>query len=159
MSYKTTEKQNSRKFNWGAGLTIVILVFIVGTLGMVGFIISLDFHMVTDNHYEKAVNYQEHIDRVEQAGALESPVDIVLLPGEGEIQIVFPSSLTHNDPSGVIELYRPNDSAQDQKSELRLNDKGIHRISIENMAKGKWLVKVTWVSGERQFYQQKPVFL
>ncbi len=151
--------KNTSKFNWGTGLAVVITLFILGTLGVVGFIISLDFHMVTENHYEKAVNYQEHIDRVKQTGVLDTPVEIVYRPGDGEIQVLFPYSLTEGKLNGVVELYRPSDSSQDQRTELSADEQGIHRISTQNLAAGKWLVKVTWTSEGREYYQQKNVYL
>jgi len=149
----------SSGFNWGKGLTLVIVLFIIGTLSIVAFIISLDYHMVTDNHYEKAENYQEHIDRIEQAGALEEPVEINYLRQEQLLRIRFPESLFAGEPRGTIELYRPNDASKDREITLSLNGDGIQNIPGQDLLKGKWVVKVTWSTGPKNYYHQKSIFL
>lgn len=156
---KNTSNTESSGFNWGKGITLVIVLFIIATLSVVAFIISLDYHMVTDNHYEKAENYQEHIDRVEQAGALEEPVEIKYMGQEQLLQIRFPDSLSAGEPRGTIELYRPNDASKDQKITLQLDGNGIQNISGHNLLKGKWIVKVTWSTGPKSYYHQKSIFL
>lgn len=156
-----TDNRPERKpyFNWGKGLAVVIVLFICTTLGIVGYLVSLDYHMVTKNHYEKAVKYQDHIDRVERARAMEEPVGIKLLRSEGEIEIRFPSALTKSELSGTVELYRPSDPSLDRRINLLLNEKGILRIPAGELAKGKWLVKVSWTSGEKSYYKQANIFL
>lgn len=156
---KNTSNTESSGFNWGKGITLVIVLFIIATLTVVAFIISLDYHMVTDNHYEKAENYQEHIDRVEQAGALEEPVEINYMGQEQLLQIRFPESLSDSEPRGTIELYRPNDASKDQKITLQLDGNGTQNIPGHNLLKGKWIVKVTWSTGPKSYYHQKSIFL
>ncbi|MGK7370484.1 MAG: FixH family protein [Candidatus Halalkalibacterium sp. M3_1C_030] len=147
------------KWNWGKGLTLVITLFIVTTLSVVGYIISLDYHMVTENHYEKAVNYQEHIDRVEEAGSMADPVEINLLAEKQVVRLHFPKSVSLNNLEGTIELYRPSDSSLDQKFELTLDPNGVQDISSNNLAEGKWLVKVSWSSEGKSFYKQQSIFI
>lgn len=149
----------SSGFNWGKGLTVAIVLFICSTLGVVGYIVSLDYHMVTENHYEKAVNYQQHIERLEQASAMKKPVEIELLRKDQRIEIRFPSSLKGNILSGTIELYRPNDSSKDRKIQLILDQSGIQQIEAQNLAKGKWLVKVNWSSENKNYYKQQSIFI
>lgn len=144
-------------FNWGKGLTIAITLFVCATLGMVAYIISLDYHMVTEHHYEKAVNYQQHIDRLEQTSTLIKPVKIELV--NRQIQIRFPSSLSKSNLSGSVELYRPSNPALDQTVTLSLNDKGIQNLAMSEKAKGKWLVKVSWSANGKKYYKQQAIFL
>lgn len=157
MTQKTEDKSN--RFNWGTGLTIAIVLFICTTLGVVAYIISLDYHMVNDNHYEKAVNYQEHIDRVEQTNAMEMPVEIELMPAEGNIEIRFPQSVDRYNLKGTVELYRPSNPSLDQSINLMLGDGGIQQIPAGDLVKGKWLVKVTWSTKDQKYYKQQNIFL
>jgi hypothetical protein len=50
------------KFNWGSGITIAIVVFVLATLSTVSYLISLEFYLVSEDHYEEGVQYQETID-------------------------------------------------------------------------------------------------
>ena len=146
-------------WDWGKGLTVAILLFITATLSVVGYIISLDYHMVTENHYEKAVNYQEHIDRVEQAENMSHPVEIELFPGEQVLRLQFPDTISFENLNGTIELYRPSDSSLDQKMDLALDKNGVQKINSHQLAKGKWLVKVSWSSEGKSYYKQESIFL
>lgn len=154
------QNTNSSGFNWGKGIAIVFVLFVVATLSIVGFIMGLDYHMVTENHYQKAENYQQHIERIEQTGSLEKPVEITFLQQEQLIQIRFPDKFTEEEGlRGSVELYRPSDSSKDKVLELRLNPSGLQSISGRDLEKGKWIVKVTWNSSSGSFYQERSIFL
>lgn len=152
------EQQNSW-FNWGKGLFVVIVLFVCATLGIVAFLVSLDYEMVTENHYEKAVEYQNHIDRLEHASKLKEPVTIELLREDNKIQIRFPSSLHLKNPAGIIKLYRPSNSDLDQQLKLALDDRGIQNISAGELAKGKWLIKVNWTADSTSYFKEENIFL
>jgi nitrogen fixation protein FixH len=156
---KNSQTSNSTGFNWGKGIALVIVLFVVATLSVVGFILGLDYHMVTENHYEKAENYQQHIERLEQTGTLEKPVEIFYSRQNELIQIRFPDSFSANELKGTVELYRPNDSSKDQLLELRINTSGIQNISGKNLHQGKWIVKVSWSSGSQNYYLQESIFI
>lgn len=152
-------KSGGFSWDWGKGLAVVIVLFIISTLSVVAYVVSLDYHMVTENHYEKAVNYQEHIDRVEQASAMSRPVEIKLMPGDRTVRLQFPNSLALENLEGTVELYRPSDSSLDQKFDLSLNQNGIQEISSRNLARGKWLVKVSWTSEGKDYFKEESIFL
>ncbi|MEX0905244.1 MAG: FixH family protein [Balneolaceae bacterium] len=154
---KQKKQHNSPGFNWGKGLAIAIILFITATLGMVGFIISLDYHLVSDDHYERAEHYQDHIQRVEQTGSLDQPVEIRVNDGR-ELQIVFPFSGQENI-EGSVELYRPNDAGLDRKFPLSPDENFTQRISAEGLARGRWHVKVNWTLDGKQYYNQENIFL
>ncbi len=152
------EGQNNG-FNWGKGLFVAIILFICATLSIVGFLVSLDYEMVTENHYEKAVKYQDHIEQVEHASALDKPVNIQLLQEDEQIEIRFPLALSQKNVRGTINLYRPNNSDLDQKMELVLGDRGIQNISTRDLAKGKWLIKVRWAADSTSYFKEANIFL
>lgn len=156
-----TDKESKKKFriSWGTGLTIAIVCFMSLTLGVVFFASNLDFQMVTDNHYEKAVHYQQHIEEVEHAEALNSPVTIKLIRQQQEIEIHFPSSLTKDSLSGSIQLYRPSNAARDQKIVLAPDQQGIQHIDTSELSKGKWEIKLSWTAGSKRYFKQQNIFL
>lgn len=154
------EKYNEASgFNWGKGLAIVIVLFILATLSVVAYIISLDYHMVTENHYEEAVNYQEHIDRVEEASALEKPIKVEYLRKQKIVQITMPESILAEEVEGTVVLYRPSDASKDQRFKLLPDENGTQKIPGTNLLKGKWVVKITWRSGTKNFYKQESIFI
>ncbi len=51
-----------KKFNWGTGIFLAVTLFVIATLSVVSYLISLDFYLVSNDHYEQGVEYQETID-------------------------------------------------------------------------------------------------
>lgn len=153
-----TRKQRSG-FSWGKGLTIAIILFVCATLGVVTYIISLDYHMVSNHHYEEAVNYQKHINRVEESRALKEPVTVTFNQNHSLITIQFPSSINLRTLTGTVELYRPSNATLDKKYDLFLNDEGIQRISTSTLTGGKWVVKINWTSAGTAYYKQESIFI
>ena len=158
MDKKDIHKKNKR-ISWGTGIAVAVILFISSTLGMVGYIVSLDYQMVSPNYYERAENYQQHIDRVKHSKALHKPVKIKLSNDKQRIGIYFPSSFTHNDINGKVELYRPGNASLDQEIDLLPDRENAQKIATANLSRGKWLVKITWTSGGKNYYQEKRIFL
>lgn len=152
-------QQKKSRFNWGTGLTIGIIFFMSLTLGMVIYVSNIDFQLVTKDYYPKAEKYQEHIDEVKHAEALDSPVTINVLGPKNEIQIQFPSSINQDSLSGSIHLYRPSNSDQDRTVKIALNNSGIQRIDATKLSKGKWEVKLSWTAGDKRYFKQQNIFL
>lgn len=156
---KEKNTSNGFSWDWGKGLTLAIVLFIISTLSVVTYIVSLEYHMVTENHYEKAENYQKHIDRVEQASAMTKPIEIKLMPADRVLRLQFPNNLALEKLEGTVELYRPNDASMDQTFDLSLDQNGIQEISSQSLARGKWLVKVNWTSEGKNYFTEESIFL
>lgn len=146
-------------FNWGSGIMVAIILFIITTLSVVAYLVSLDYHVVAENYYEKAEKYQQHIDRVEQASAMDQPVEITLAADKRSLTITFPSSVSVDDITGSIKLYRPSDSSLDRNLKLALNTNHTQHIETKRLIAGKWIVKLQWSSDNEKYYTQKDIFL
>ena len=58
---------------------------------------------------------------------------------------------------GVIQLFRPSDSALDLNVHLNLDNSGIQILDVSNLKKGLWVVKVTWENSGSSFYKSKQI--
>lgn len=157
MNNKTQKEPSKKNSNWGKGLVIAIVLFVCSTLGVVAYLVSLDYYMVTDHHYEKAVQYQQHIDRVKETKALKQPVEVSLI--NRQLRIQFPSSFNKSDLTGTVELYRPSNPALDQTVAITLSDEGVQQFNMNEKPRGKWLVKINWSANGKKYYKQKAIFL
>ena len=153
----TNEQQ--RRFNWGTGLTIVIVLFVATTLSIVAFLMSLDYEMVTEQHYQEDTQYQQHIERVEHTAALGDPVEIELVQQSTVIEVRFPADILAAGPIGTVELYRPSNSSMDQQLSLALDSMGHQQIPVKNLAKGKWRIKVSWTADSTGYFKEKNIFI
>lgn len=156
---KNTSSSRPPSF-WGKGLAIAIVLFISTTLGVVAFLVSLDFQMVTENHYQEAVQYQQQIDRIEHARAMEQPVTIKVLRRSRALEIQFPPAMAGQLTGGSVTLYRPSDADLDRRYTLDpANSSGLFHIAGDSLAPGKWQVKINWQAGGQRYYRDQSIFL
>ncbi len=67
-----------------------------------------DVSLVSDNYYEKSLEYQDEIDKQSRTKSLDEQVKINF---NGEvITVLFPSDYLEKKISGEIYFYRPSDS-------------------------------------------------
>jgi len=147
-----------KNFNWGKGIALSITIFVIAMLSLVSYFISLDFFLVSNDHYEEGVQYQETIDSKSRSSHLADPVLVVFDEENVALRIVFPSELV-GKVQGDIKLYRPNDPTMDKSIPLSVNATGTQIIPVNDMAKGKWIMKISWVMGEQSYLEEKTIMI
>lgn len=145
--------------NWGKGIFITVTIFVVITLSVVSYLISLDFYMVSNDHYDEASNYQETIDKRDRTKSLSQPVMVFFDEEMVSLKLVFPPELAGRNNAGTIHMYRPNDSNLDMKLELNLDQQGIQYIDATELAKGKWILKLDWSTEDLEYTDEKNILL
>jgi hypothetical protein len=145
------------KFNWGTGIFIFITLFILAVAAFIIYASNLDIKMVEDNYYDKELNYQERIDRLNNTAALPGKIDVKQEPGI--IVVQFPTLDPLAVPEGKLLLYRPSDPSKDYTIPLQLNDSSRQVIDINVIDKGKWIIKMDWMMGGKGYYFEKEVFV
>ncbi|MFV1883565.1 MAG: FixH family protein [Balneola sp.] len=148
-----------KKPDWGKGILIAIVLFIIGTLSMVSYLISLDFYLVNNNHYEEGVNYQETIDSKARADELDEQVVVLFDEERLALKVMFPEAVLQNAKEGTIQLYRPNDSAKDLTLPIEFNTGSTHVIPMERMDKGKWVLTIKWKMNELDYQKEEVVII
>ncbi|RNC84653.1 MAG: hypothetical protein ED557_06655 [Balneola sp.] len=148
-----------KKLDWGKGIFIAVTLFIIGTLSMVSYLISLDFYLVNNNHYEEGVAYQETIDSKERASELEEQVVILFDEERVALKVFFPEEIVKKAQEGTINLYRPNDASKDMNLAIQFDAGNTHVIPMERMDKGKWVLTVTWKMDNLDYQEEKVVII
>ena len=148
-----------KKFNWGKGIFIAITVFVIGILSMVSYLISLDFYLVNNNHYEEGVQYQKTIDSKARTDSLAEPVVILFDDERVAVKVVFPDAVMEKAQEGTISLYRPNNSEMDMKLPIEFGAGNTHVIPMERMDKGKWVLTINWKMDSLDYVTQKVIII
>jgi hypothetical protein len=144
-----------KRFNWGTGILIGIITFIIITITMVIIFMTQDVSLVADNYYEKSLSYQEEIDKQNRTNLLDDQVKINF--NEDVIDVLFPSEYLNKNISGVIYFYRPSNSHLDFKLELDLNIEGNQKISVAKLEKGFWRLKLNWGMDGNGYYNERAI--
>lgn len=145
------------KFTWGSGIALFYITFMGAMITMVYQSTQHDRNLVVENYYEKDLQYQAHLDRLNNSKLLKADLKI-LEEQEGEhIRFVFPDELEKID--GEILFYRASDHNQDLKAKIRLNEKNEFVFPTKELQKGVWKVKVNWKGDQIPFYKETSIHI
>lgn len=148
-----------KKFNWGTGIFLAVTLFVIATLSVVSYLISLDFYLVSKDHYEQGVEYQETIDGQQRVRNLENPVLVLFDEPTVSIKIIFPQELRSDSLSGSVTFYRPNDSELDRKYKLQIDEDGRQTIPVSDFEKGRWKLTLEWKQDSLVYIEEKNIFI
>lgn len=145
------------KINWGLGITLVALSFVVFILQLVCRCTNEKVDLVNEKYYEQEIRYQEQIDRRTNVNSLQQKIDITV---EGQqLEVVYPKSATLKDIAGTITLFRPDDSSLDFVVPVRPEKEGRQLVAMNKKKPGRWKVQITWTDGEVPFYQEENIWI
>ncbi|MCF6212814.1 MAG: FixH family protein [Flavobacteriaceae bacterium] len=132
------------KINWGTGIVIAMVLFMIFILQFV-YRISVydkyDHHLVADDYYKDELNYQEQIDKEESANKLIENVKIIKT--DLGLNIVFPKEFESGKISGEIKFLRPSNIKLDLKKKIELLTNTFF-ISSKELVSGKYNIIVDW---------------
>ena len=152
---KKISPSENRRINWGTGILIGIIVFVVISITMTIIFMTQDVNLVSDNYYEKSLSYQDEIDKQSRTKSLDEQVKINF---NGEIiDILFPSTYLDKNISGEIYFYRPSNPSLDFKMPLELNEEGNQLILAKNFEKGFWRLKLSWTMDGSGYFNERAI--
>ena len=140
------------KFNWGTGIFISIIIFMIITIGTVIFLMNQDVDLVASDYYNKGIQHQDQIDRVNRTNEMDEVVQIS--PENGFIRLVFPQLFAQKNFNGTIQFYRPSDSKKDFSLPISIDSSAQQIVPTQNLEKGYWKVKLNWTQDSVEYYKE-----
>jgi len=142
------------QINWGTGIVMGIIIFVVISVTMTVIFMMQDVNLVNDKYYENSLQYQNEIDKQNRTLALNEEV---LINYNGElINISFPQNYLNKEIAGEIDFYRPSDPKLDFKLPLQLVE-GNQIIPVKRLQKGFWRVKLNWVMHGNGYFNERAI--
>jgi hypothetical protein len=143
---------------WPLGIIVTFVLFITGTVGLIVMACSQRADLVSADYYEKELNFQGQIDRVERTRRAASQASVAYDVAGNCITISLPGNRAQLEVTGRIELYRPSASGMDRTVKLEPDANGVQRLDATGLAPGLWKVRVSWtVEHQDYFLDQKVV--
>ncbi len=142
------------KFNWGTGILIFLIVFLLACAGFIYFAFRQNVNLVHKDYYEKGVDYSEQMKVNARSKPYYNMVQTQLQ--NDYFQIDFDASLTAKIDSGSVLLFRPSNSKQDISVPLVLTGNNL-KISRENLISGRYILKCFWYSEGLKYEIDKPI--
>lgn len=145
------------KWNWGTGILLSIIVFMLILVALVYVFMNQDVDLVTRDYYGKELSYQNQIDKINNTNKMRKEVDISFL--NNSVQLTFPDSVYDKKASGTVYFYRPSGSKNDFYLPMAVSDKNEQVINTIKLERGLWKIKVEWGMEGKDFYSEKTILI
>jgi len=147
----------ARTANWGAGIVIAFGIFGAGLAVMIWIALSSPTELVADDYYQRGLEYEGRIQSMQRA---QSAGALMTVGGRtGGVTFTLPGIARPAEANGTVTLYRPSDRAMDFAIPLSLDTLGSMSIESARLQPGLWTVKVDWVAGGVEYYEEAKVVL
>ena len=145
------------KITWPTGIIIAITAFVIFILSFVykvAFLPQYDHHLVSDEYYKEELNYQQEIDKLKNAAALEENITLKKVPTG--LQINFPAQFNPEKIKGTIVFKRLSNSKIDFAMPIALKN---HYMLIEDkkLVAGKWHIRIEWTVGSDTYLLKEKI--
>lgn len=148
------------KLNWGTGIAIFLALFCGSILTFVIRVSiedKFDHELVTQDYYEKELNFSREAIKVNKAKALQKNLE-VKADSQG-LHIHFPDDIDTDRMKGSIYMYRPSKAALDFEREVALDQDNNFLIPKSDLVDGKWKLKVSWTIDNTEYIYKKDLML
>lgn len=143
--------------NWGHKITIVIIVFVIGMLGMVFYASMQSNEMIDDNYYQKELAYQEIINASQNLTNLTT--NNIVSQNVNEVIITLPYGAFEKLEGGTIELLRPDSKSKDIYMELIPDGYNRRTVAKSQLIKGLYKSRIKWTNGGVNYYKEESVYV
>jgi len=147
------------KISWPTGIIISLAAFVIFILSFVYkvmFLPQYDHHLVSEDYYKDELNYQQEIDKLNEAAELKQnitykKIDLGLL-------ISFPSEFEASQIEGTIYFQRLSNNKIDFQLPINLETNDL-LIPEEKLVEGRWNVKIEWsVNNNTYLFKEKIMY-
>ncbi len=146
-----------KKFNWGHGITVFFVVFVITILWAIFSSTRENIHLVSENYYAEELVYEDRIQKIRNTSSLSEEIEINTK--KGMVALRFPTELKSKNIKGTITLFRPSNSSYDKSYSIALDSSGKQILSVDDMVKGMYKVKIDCSSGGKEYYFEEKIYL
>jgi hypothetical protein len=142
--------------NWGKSIIVAFVLFaaFIGTLVTV--CIRQDISLVSKDYYKEELEFEQQMIRMKNVSLLNSKPTIKVLEN-GSIQIAFDHFAEVE--KGELKLFRPSDSAMDQKFDLTPTSSLTQIFSTRSLEPGMYRAKMQWTMRGKEFFLEEIVYI
>lgn len=138
------------KFNWGHGITIFIVTFVL----MLGFfaynIMQIQFDLVDEDYYQLELAHEDHMNSVHNAKTDYALPEVVLTTEQ--VQITFDEAYLGS--SGEVHFYDPVSKDNDRKMKFELNNDQTVSIAFDQLPSNYYHVRISWKNNDKSYFHE-----
>jgi nitrogen fixation protein FixH len=115
--------------------------------------------LVTADYYAREIAYQQQIDRMERARAMENRLEVTYDPDDRAVRVLYPPEMRAGVLDGEVWCYRPSNAALDHRTAMAPDTNGVQTLPTESMRPGLWKLRLNWRLGDEEYYQEETVVI
>lgn len=142
------------KLNWGKGIAILYTTFVLFIAVMVYMAFGEKYDLVTEDYYQKEIEFQSTIDKKDNAKRLTSKLKVGIQ--DSKVLLDFPQK--NSLVEGVVHVFRPSDETLDFEQKFSVQN-GIVEMELKQFVSGKYIIKTDWRVDEKDYYQEQTVVI
>jgi hypothetical protein len=143
------------KLNWGHGIFIFLIIFILSVV----FVVYKGFQeknaLVEEEYYPKGLEYQKQINRIANADSMTEKIK--LSEQGGVVIITYPTEFKRKKIDGTLFFYRPSDDAGDLKEPITCDSSLQQKVEASKLLPGRYIVKLNWTMDNKEFYHEESI--
>jgi hypothetical protein len=143
------------KFNWGTGAFLLFGGFVVFMLGLVFYASQQKNELVTEDYYEKELEFKDVLIKQERTEKLAQ--QLIIEVKDKELILNFPKEVG-NSISGTVFLFKPS-NINDDKELSFTTDNSLQTIDLSTFSTGMYKLRVNWNVGENEYYNEKEIVI
>ncbi len=142
------------KFNWGTGIFIFLILFLLACTVFMIFAARQGINLVHKDYYEKGVNYTEQMEI--DARSVEYKNAFKITNTDKQFIVDIENSLSLKIDSGNLILFRPSNSKLDILLTVEQQTQQI-TFKKEDLINGRYILKFYWYSEGLKYEVRQPV--
>jgi hypothetical protein len=145
------------KWNWGTGIFIFIVLFMAACIAFLVYTRNQDWSLVEKDYYPKELKHEQKLVKMRNVSALSGSFRIAL--DNQSLVIGLPGDFRGMPLTGMVHVYRPSDEKMDVKLPLQVDTALEMRVPSSKLHHGKYVIKIDWSAGGKDYYLEKDVFI
>lgn len=154
---KQTQKRPYGFWNWGTGITLVIIVAATAMIFLVYKSMNVKFEMAEENYYAEELKVNDKKAAKMRARQLSEPV--VVQQTEDFVFIQFPQECRLESMEGTVKFYRPSAQNKDLLLPLKPDSTGKLIVPKERLIVGQYKLIIDWTMKEKNYLVEEPLYL
>lgn len=143
--------------NWGWKIVILYGSFVAMMVTLVVLSSQQDIPLVTEDYYEKDLEYETQMKRMTNSKQLKEDVVVKYDAKAQEIKIQFPKEM--GEIEGEILCFRPSQEGIDFTLNLEDLENNSTQFGTSEMLNGRWKIKITWEGDGEIYYKETTVYI
>lgn len=139
--------------NWGKSIVLSFIIFISFVGVLVYKMATAKVDLVQADYYQKEIDYQNQINRLNNAENLKTKLNMLYLPTNQVLRIGFPTAVE----KGEVNFFRTSDKNLDFK--VQVNNQSVFEYSTKKLTKGLWKIQAIWNDGTREYFVEKEIII